>query len=103
MDLYDNVKAKWLGFENHLNYFHANGRGLDRNLAVGLFAFLNSTEVDQYFRRFSGHTQVNASDLRKLVYPDRATLYAMGIEMKSLDLPQEEIDELVTNYLHACK
>ena len=59
--------------------------------------------VDQYFRRFSGHTQVNASDLRNLVYPDRTTLYAMGIEMKSLDLPQEEIDELVTNHLHACK
>jgi adenine-specific DNA-methyltransferase len=99
----DNVKAKWLGFENHLNYFHANGRGLDRNLAVGLFAFLNSTVVDQYFRRFSGHTQVNASDLRKLVYPDRATLYAMGIELKSLDLPQEELDELVINHLHAKK
>ena len=99
----NNVKAEWLGFENHLNYFHADGRGLDRNLAVGLFAFLNSTVVDQYFRRFSGHTQVNASDLRKLAYPDRTTLYAMGIEMKSLDLPQEEIDELVTKHLHACR
>jgi len=99
----NNVKAKWLGFENHLNYFHADGRGLDRNLAVGLFAFLNSTVVDQYFRRFSGHTQVNASDLRKLAYPDLNTLRAIGIEMKSLDLSQEEIDELVTKHLHACR
>lgn len=97
------VKAKWLGFENHLNYFHANGRGLDRNLAIGLFAFLNSTVVDQYFRCFSGHTQVNASDLRKLAYPDREILQAIGIEMKALDLPQEEIDDLVTKHLHACK
>jgi adenine-specific DNA-methyltransferase len=98
-----NVKAEWLGFENHLNYFHANGRGLDRNLAVGLFAFLNSTVVDQYFRRFSGHTQVNASDLRKLAYPDLPTLQAMGIEVKALDLPQEEIDNLVAKYLHASR
>jgi adenine-specific DNA-methyltransferase len=96
-----NVKAEWLGFENHLNYFHADGRGLDRNLAVGLFAFLNSTVVDQYFRRFSGHTQVNASDLRKLAYPDLHTLQAMGIEMRNLDLPQEEIDHLVAKHLHA--
>ena len=99
----NNVKAEWLGFENHLNYFHADGRGLDRNLAVGLFAFLNSTVVDQYFRRFSGHTQVNASDLRSLAYPNLDTLQAIGIEMTTLDRSQEEIDELMTKHLHACR
>jgi adenine-specific DNA-methyltransferase len=95
------VDAEWLGIENHLNYFHADGHGLDRNLAVGLFAFLNSTVVDQYFRRFSGHTQVNATDLRKLAYPDRETLKAMGSELKQLDQPQEALDKLVEKYLHA--
>ncbi|HEY3862392.1 MAG TPA: hypothetical protein VGO59_10930 [Verrucomicrobiae bacterium] len=57
--------------------------------------------VDQYFRRFSGHTQVNATDLRKLAYPDRKTLQAMGAELKQLDDPQEKIDELAEKYLHA--
>ncbi len=95
------VKAKWVGFENHLNYFHANGHGLDRSLAVGLYAFLNSTVVDQYFRRFSGHTQVNATDLRTLSYPDRDTLQALGREMNTPAVSQDEIDELVTKHLHA--
>ena len=95
------VDAEWVGFENHLNYFHANGHGLDRDLAVGLFAFLNSTVVDQYFRRFSGHTQVNATDLRKLAYPDRKTLLAMGSELTQLDQPQEALDKLVETFLHA--
>ncbi|MGL4401447.1 MAG: Eco57I restriction-modification methylase domain-containing protein [Luteolibacter sp.] len=99
----DEVKTKWVGFENHLNYFHASGHGLDRSLAVGLFAFLNSTVVDQYFRRFSGHTQVNATDLRTLTYPNRDTLQAMGREINSLDLSQDEIDQLVTKHLHACR
>jgi adenine-specific DNA-methyltransferase len=90
-----------LVFKNHLNYFHSNGHGLDRCLAVGLFAFLNSTVVDQYFRRFSGHTQVNATDLRTLTYPERKTLQAIGMEMKSLDLSQNEIDDLVEKHLHA--
>jgi adenine-specific DNA-methyltransferase len=99
----DEVKTKWVGFENHLNYFHASGHGLERTLAVGLYAFLNSTVVDQYFRRFSGHTQVNATDLRSLAYPDRDTLQAMGREMNALDLPQDEIDQLVTKHLHACR
>lgn len=97
------VKTERVGFENHLNYFHARGHGLDRSLAGGLFAFLNSTVVDQYFRRFSGHTQVNATDLRTLPYPDRDTLEAMGREMKALDLSQDEIDQLVTKHLHACR
>ena len=97
----DEVKTKWVGFENHLNYFHASGHGLDRTLAVGLYAFLNSTVVDQYFRRFSGHTQVNATDLRTLTYPDRDTLQAMGRNMKTLDLSQGGIDQLVTKHLHA--
>jgi adenine-specific DNA-methyltransferase len=95
------VDSEWLGFENHLNYFHAGGKGLDRNLAGGLFAFLNSTVVDQYFRRFSGHTQVNATDLRKLPYPDRDTLRAMGSELKQFDQTQEALDRLVEKHLHA--
>lgn len=94
------VKAEWVGFENHLNYFHASGHGLERTLALGLFAFLNSTVVDHYFRRFSGHTQVNATDLRTLAYPERDTLQAMGRELKTLALGQDEIDQLVTRHLH---
>ncbi len=93
------VKAEWLGFENHLNYFHANGRGLDRALALGLFAYLNSTLVDRYFRCFSGHTQVNATDLRKLAYPERKTLEAIGRGLRSPGVSQEELDQLIEKHL----
>jgi adenine-specific DNA-methyltransferase len=58
-----------VGFENHLNYFHTAGEPLDATVAKGLAAFLNSQFVDTYFRQFSGHTQVNATDLRSLRYP----------------------------------
>lgn len=73
--IYDGGRA---GFENHLNYFHENGEGLSIDLARGLAAFLNSEAVDQYFRIFSGHTQVNATDLRNLHYPNREQLEALG-------------------------
>ena len=97
----DLVEAEWVGFENHLNYFHVGGHGLERTLAVCLYAFLSCTVVDQYFRRFSGHTQVNATDLRTLTYPDRDSLQAMGRDIKTPDLSQEQIDQLVTKHLHA--
>lgn len=67
------------GFENHLNYYHEAGAGLSSiGLARGLAALLNSTILDRYFRQFSGHTQVNATDLRKLRYPTREHLEGLG-------------------------
>jgi len=67
-----------LGFENHLNVFHRGKRGLPEALAHGLAAFLNTTVVDDYFRRFNGHTQVNATDLRLMKYPDLKALMNLG-------------------------
>jgi len=42
-----------LGFENHLNVFHIDRHGLPRALAHGLAMFLNTTAVDEAFRRFN--------------------------------------------------
>ena len=70
--------ATALGFENHLNVFHENRRGLPNALADGLAAYLNTSAVDENFRRFNGHTQVNATDLRMMKYPSRATLIKLG-------------------------
>jgi len=70
--------AKVLGFENHLNVFHKGKQGLSEALAHGLVTFLNTTAVDEYFRSFSGHTQVNATDLRLMKYPSRKNLITLG-------------------------
>lgn len=93
------VSATQVAFENHLNYYHASGSGLPVAVAKGLSAFLNSTLVDTYFRQFSGHTQVNASDLRSLCYPAWTTLVALGRKMASSLPPQEELDHLVDEVL----
>jgi adenine-specific DNA-methyltransferase len=86
--------AAMLGFENHLNLFHENKRGLPQALARGLSVFLNSTIVDDNFRRFSGHTQVNATDLKQMKYPSRATLMTLGEwAMQQGELTQTLIDE----------
>lgn len=82
------------GFENHLNVFHEKKTGLSPALAHGLSAFLNTTMVDETFRRFSGHTQVNATDLRTMKYPSRDMLTALGEwAMQQSSLSQQTIDE----------
>ena len=88
--------AEMLGFENHLNVFHEHKHGLPEALARGLAVFLNSTAVDECFRRFNGHTQVNATDLRLMKYPSRAMLIALGNAVKNMPQEQQTIDRLVT-------
>lgn len=68
-----------IGFENHLNVVHSNGKGLGPTLAKGLTSYLASSIVDLYFRQFSGHTQVNAADLRSLPLPDEEILIELAI------------------------
>ena len=75
-DSFPNIDA--LGFENHLNVFHEGKHGLTEALAHGLAAFLNTTAVDENFRRFNGHTQVNATDLKLMKYPNKESLIALG-------------------------
>ncbi|MBI5789648.1 MAG: hypothetical protein HZA78_12420 [Candidatus Schekmanbacteria bacterium] len=86
--------AEMLGFENHLNVFHNCRQGMTEALARGLAVFLNTTAVDDNFRRFSGHTQVNATDLKIMKYPSREVLSALGIwAIKQGKLTQDMVDE----------
>ncbi len=89
------IDARLVGFENHLNYIHKRGKGLSADLAKGLALYLNSTLADQYFRLFSGHTQVNATDLRRMPYPAYERLLRLGGHVKETMPDQETIDAIM--------
>lgn len=93
------IPCERVGFENHLNYFHADGAGLEPTVARGLAAYLNSTAVDQYFRQFNGHTQVNATDLRNLPYPSEPELRRLGSQITDRFPDQTELDQLLESEL----
>jgi adenine-specific DNA-methyltransferase len=93
------VPGELIGFENHLDYFHVNGNGLPMDLAKGIAAFLNSTLVDAFFRQFNGHTQVNASDLKRLRFPNRVDLQRLGNRIGDRIPDQEALDDLIQNEL----
>ncbi|MDP8208146.1 MAG: BsuBI/PstI family type II restriction endonuclease [Candidatus Electryonea clarkiae] len=95
--LYDpnRITSEKVGFENHLNVFHSINSEFDPILAKGLAVYLNSTLLDLYFRQFSGHTQVNATDLRTLTYPSSDSLMAMGNKVGEVFPSQEEVDHIL--------
>ena len=83
----------FLGFENHLNVFHCHKKGLNADFAHGLVVYLNSRFIDTLFRRFNGHTQVNATDLRALPYPSMEILIELGIWVREQNGPAQEAIE----------
>ena len=87
-----------LGFENHMNVFHQNKQGLPEALARGLAVYLNTSAVDEHFRRFNGHTQVNATDLKLMKYPSRDKLITLGKKAKRLTSDQQTIDRLFLEF-----
>lgn len=90
-----NLPYEFIGFENHLNVFHVQNEGFDKDLAHGLLAYLNSSLLDQYFRQFNGHTQVNSTDLRALNYPSRNILKRIGKKVDISIIDQTIIDNLI--------
>jgi len=81
--------SQHIGLDNKLNVFHHKKAGLSREMAHGLCAFLNTDMVDDAFRLFSGHTQVNATDLRRMMYPTTKALEKLGAWALSQDNPSQ--------------
>jgi len=98
--VYDcSLPGELVGFENHLNVFHQHGTGMKPSIARGLAVYLNCTLLDKYFRQFNGHTQVNATDIRSLNFPDAEVLERIGERAGDGHLTQSEIDELIEEEL----
>ncbi len=84
-----------IGFDNKTNIVHAFKNGLPAEVAKGMALYLGSSFADRWLRRFSGHTQVNAGDMRALRYPDIETLHTWGRTVGNRLPNQEEIDQIV--------
>ncbi|RYY39026.1 MAG: methyltransferase [Chitinophagaceae bacterium] len=99
--VYDSsLRFDFIGFDNKLNVFHSKKLGIDPLIAKGLFAYLNCTLVDKYYRQFGGHTQVNASDLKALHYPSLISLRRIGESVTELDTSQEKIDSIISKEIY---
>jgi adenine-specific DNA-methyltransferase len=91
------LPGEYLGIENHLNYIYRPGGELTPDEAYGVATVLNSRYVDDYFRIFSGHTQVNATELRVIPLPRIEQIAAMGRAARRGET--RSADELVESLL----
>jgi adenine-specific DNA-methyltransferase len=85
-----------IGIENHLNYIYHIERDLSEDEIFGIAALFNSSLFDRYFRTISGNTQVNATEIRTMYFPDLMTLRKIGSHVK---YKKHEIETIIFNHL----
>ncbi|MGD0516040.1 MAG: Eco57I restriction-modification methylase domain-containing protein [Thermoguttaceae bacterium] len=86
----------YVGIENHLNYIYHCERELTEDDIFGIAALFNCNLFDRYFRTISGNTQVNATEIRTMYFPDLEIIGKIGKEVK---YNISEMETIVYNHL----
>ncbi len=90
----------YVALENHLNYVYHAERNLTENETYGISALFNSALLDRYFRTLSGNTQVNATEVRTMSFPDLRTLRRIGRRIRQLrEFSPQFTEHIVLNEL----
>lgn len=90
----------YLALENHLNYVYHADRELTVEEVYGLTALFNSALLDRYFRIISGNTQVNATEIRSINFPQLEKVAAIGEQVKALnDFQPAKVERIVLEAL----
>lgn len=100
-----NFGFPYVAIENHVNYVYHADRDLSEDEVYGIAAVFNSRLIDRYFRTISGSTQVNATEIRAMNFPDLTTLARIGHEVRRDTAAAEAVvlGELgVSGPLHRC-
>jgi len=98
--LYANtLTSEYVGIGNKINYIGAKDEELSNEEALGLSAVLNSRFMDDYFRCFSGNTQVNASEIRVMKFPSRKKVQCIGKEIQEKTITEDILEKIVLKNL----
>lgn len=88
----------YIGTQNKINYIERiDGQKMTKAEIYGLFALLNSTVFDAYYRILDGSTQVNSTEINSIPVPPINTIREIGSRLfESGDLSTEMCDRILT-------
>lgn len=91
---------EFVAIDNKLNYISKENESFNIVEATGMCALLNSTFMDEYFRCFSGNTQVNATEIRIMKFLGKDKIILIGKEILEYNnITQNIIDEAVNKFI----
>ena len=79
---------EFIGTENKINFIEKiDGTELSKESLFGIFALLNSTLFDNYYRILNGSTQVNSTEVNQIPVPSLSVINKIGnVLLKSNNL-----------------
>ena len=94
------IPTKYVAIENHVNYLYRKHGELTKTEVRGLFVYLNSTIVNDYFNVLCGGTQINATELNSLKLPNERMIYSIGRKAAKINIYSvEECDKIIRRLL----
>ena len=94
----DFLKYRFIATQNKINFVdRMDGMGMDLNTTYGVYALLNSTLFDMYYRILNGSTQVNSTEINSINVPPLKLIDQIGNELiDSGDLSTDNCDRIIT-------
>ncbi|MFW5794925.1 MAG: Eco57I restriction-modification methylase domain-containing protein [Bacillota bacterium] len=87
-----------ISLENHLNYLATTKEDeeITKIELYGIYTILNSSFVDKYYRILNGNTQVNASELNSMPFPNKNKIKEIGkLAMDNKNLNTYQSNEII--------
>lgn len=99
----DFKEYKYIGTENKINFVdRIDGKEMDEKTTYGVFALLNSTLFDKYYRILNGSTQVNSSEINNIPIPPVSIIKKIGEQvLNSDDLSTRNCDKIIAEVAYA--
>jgi adenine-specific DNA-methyltransferase len=88
-----------IGIENHLNYVTKIRGEFTKEEMYGIFALLNSSFMDTYYRILNGSTQVNATEVNSIPLPSLETIKQIGTQIINMDvISNDDCDNIIQSF-----
>ena len=91
----EHSRYKYISTQNKINYIKCG----NPEIAYGLFALLNSTLYDSYYRILNGSTQVNSTEINLMPVPSKEAIQQMGRELIGRELTEQNCNDIIDRWI----
>ena len=93
----DFLEYEYIGTQNKINFIDkTDGSEMDSMTTYGVYALLNSTLFDSYYRILNGSTQVNSTEVNNMPFPPASIIKIIGEKvLVSDDLSTDNCDRII--------